>query len=230
LSLWRTKTEFLHFIKLIQASEDFIKDAKVDKTKAQALVERLRKARKSNEAGRVVARLHKLDCHSRREQRWLKQAKAKGLPILLEFRAAAEKQFADESIAALRCRNFKAFNALERVWKRWKAEGQPHYRTLGILELVLKKAVDAAWKKGGAAARFHERALWCDRVLVDREWPQLTAREFHSHLVNVKAFLRTQDEGEINEQLHEVRRLVRGMGMKLQPDRRGRKPRSKNRN
>jgi hypothetical protein len=231
LSLWQTNVECLRFITRIRASEDITKDAKANKAKAQGLVARLRKTRKSNEAEQVVAILHELDPSLRREERWLKQAKTKGFPVLLEFGAAAEKRFAFESVAALRHGDFDAFNALERVWKRWTS-GQSHSnkRTLGLLELLQDRAKKVAWQKGGAAAAYPEAALGGDRVLSDAEWPELTAREVHSHLVKVKTFLRTQDEEGINEQLHEVRRLARRVGIKLRPDRRGRKPRSKNRN
>jgi hypothetical protein len=230
LSFWQANDLLRDSITRFRVIEDVVKDAKQDRAAALRLVTRFRKARKSKEAKQSVAVLRKVNRLLGKAKGSLK-AKSKGIRAVLELLAVTEKRFACESIAALRHGDFKAFNALERLWKRWNSgDRQSDHRSLGLLELLRKKALKTAWSKGGGATGYYESAVGGDRVLSDAEWPKLTAREIHSHLVAVKAFLPPQSEERLNEQLHQVRRLVRGMGMKLMPDRRGRKPRSKNRN
>jgi len=191
LSLWQTNAEWLRSVKHVQVIKGVVKDAKQNRVNALALVGRFRKAQKLKEVKQTVAILHKVNRLLRKAQMSLNQAKTKDLPALLELRAAAEKRFAFESVRALRDGNFKAFNALERASKRWNSgASQSDHRALGLLELLRKKALKAAWSKGGAAAGYDESGFGSDRVLSDAKWPQLTAREVHSHLVNVKAFVR----------------------------------------
>jgi hypothetical protein len=228
LSFWQTNAECLDSIKHFRAVEGVIKDAKGSKAKARALVERYRKARNSKEAKQDAANLHAID-NLLREAQSLNETLRKGILSLLELRAATEKRFVCESVAALRRGNFNAFNALERIWKRWiSGDKESDHRALGVLELLRAKAGKAAWHKGGAAAGYTEAALGSDRVLSDVEWPQLTTRELHSFLVAHKEFLPPCHKYQLRDQMHEVRRLAKRLGIKLSPDRRGPKRKPKN--
>jgi hypothetical protein len=229
LSFWQLNGDCLDALKDFLRLEGVIKNAEQNKVNVRAQVRRLRKARKFKEAKQAAANLRTVHNLLRKMQS-IDQSLRKGIPSLLKLRAVAEKRFAHDSIAALRRGNFNAFNALERAWKRYDSgDSQFDHRTLGLLALVRDKACKRAWAKGGATAGYREAALGAYRMLSDEDWPQLSAREVHSHLVEVKAFLPPRDEEQINEQLHEVRRLARRLGIKLSADRRGRKPRSKNR-
>jgi hypothetical protein len=121
--------------------------------------------------------------------------------------------------------NVEEFGAYKRLKKRWSnGSSEAHLtvrqkRIIGILELLRDKVTKAAWAKGGAKAGYIEAAFGGNRPLSDDAWQRrLTASEIHSHLVAAGVF---NGNGNKPAELHEIRRVVKRLGIRLDQDRRG---------
>jgi hypothetical protein len=221
LTLWQIDSDLLTLVRDSVEVEGVIRNAKRSRNEAESQVRRFGKAGKLRLAKQAGATLNRIDALLRKVEA-NNELQRKCISTFREIRLIAEARFAHESIAALRARNFDAFKALERASKRWtKPDNPPDYRTLEILKFLGDKASKRAWDEGGAAAGYLEAARGPDRKLSDAGWPQLSARELHARLVSAKALLPPRHEYQRRDQMHEVRRLAKRLGIKLSPDRRG---------
>jgi hypothetical protein len=221
LSLWETDAFWLRLIKESLLNQGARKDSEHQRNQAKSLIAQLRKARKADEAKQVSHILEEVE-DVRRKLETADEANRQQIPAWRKIRTVAEQRFATESVAALRAHNFPALRALERAWKAWKQpNNQPQYRKLEILRVIRDGAVQRAWNDGGAASGYWEIVSGPDRLLSDNHWPRFTARQLHEHLVAVNAFSEPQNEEQASEQLHQVRRLAKQLGIRLLSDRRG---------
>lgn len=215
LRLWSWDVQWLNAIKASLITERVLKDCENNIRKTKALIAQLRQERKPGGAKSACEVLQKFN--QLRSEALAVRQKREDITALRALRFMAEDAFAKESLAAARGRDFAAFKALKPLWERW---GQPNYqhdyRTLGLLELFRDEAVKQAWDRDGVGGGYSEVAFGSDKLLSDEaHWPGFTAKELHEHLVARRAF----SGGE--EQLHQVRRLAKKLGIRLSPDKRG---------
>ena len=142
-----------------------------------------------------------------------------------EMRIYAAWQFGQELLAIERTKMKSVLRALSRVQKRWKALSNGkrlkygELRELGILQQLQDKKIKAEDAKGRAVAAYMEAWFGGDRPLSDDEWQgRLTAREIHSHLA-AAADPRVAGDKDAKE----IRRLCKGLGLRLAKDQPGRK-------
>ena len=107
-------------------------------------------------------------------------------------------------------------NGCENDGSQMKAPlGDSDRRTLEILKMLRDELVKATWARDGPAAGYWEAATVGDRALSDEAFKgRLTAREIQSRLKDAPG----------DRDAKEVRRLARKLGIRLDKDERGRKP------
>ena len=218
LNLWNSDEELSKYAKDLSLSEEELNKARQLSENAKAFSKQILKQGKEKEIKEASALLRQIDKISARAQTCFK-ANVELLSIYQVFRMSAAASFQREHDDATRSGNVKALRALQRVQTRWNNKkafiGDSDRRTLEILEMLRSEAREVAAAKGGAPAVYWEAATSGKRVLSDEVWQgRLTAREIQARLVDAPG----------DRYAKEVRRLTRKLGIRLDKDERGRKP------
>jgi hypothetical protein len=220
LELAQMEAELSAQRKDVELSRETISEAKQNK---QEVIKLYHKAQNEKVAYQASMLLGKINEHLSKAENW-NRAAVKLRSIFQELHQVAAERFDREWDAATRAKDTKALRALQRVRKRWndKAFLVSDRITLEIVKMHRDKKIKAAWALDGALAGYMEAAFGGNRALSDEAWQgRLTTREVLSRLVD--AGIINGSRAREREQLHEIRRVTRGLGIRLAEDQRGRK-------
>ena len=219
LGVWSADADWYLALELSITTARQLNDCDKHIRETKSLISRLQREQKMRDA--KTARLLLQRWKSLRSEAAAIQQTESCIPTLRALRKMAADDFSKASVAAVRARDFSAFKALERVGKRWREpDNQIDHRTSAVLHVLRSEAVRRAWAIGGAAAGWNEAATAGSKLLSDEIYGSVfTARQLHRRLIAMRVFSPSE------EQLHQVRRLAKKLGIRLLPDRRGPKAR-----